>query len=160
MRKFMVLFAALLMVSACETTGDNTDSNAMENSGEGLDLNSLSDIQRDLVVNVGDRVFFGFDQYNLNKDAQEILQLQADWLAQNALVNVTIEGHCDERGTREYNLALGERRANAAKKYLLSLGVSKDRVNTVSYGKERPVASENDEETHSRNRRSVTVVTQ
>jgi len=103
-------------------------------------------------------VFFGFDQYNLTPEARYTLQQQAAWMAENPGVNVLIEGHCDERGTREYNLALGERRANAAADYLMTLGVSSSRVSTISYGKERPEDPASNETAWAKNRRSVTVV--
>lgn len=114
--------------------------------------------QQDLVVNVGDRVFFGYDRYDLTPDAQRTLELQADWMNRYPNVSVTISGHCDERGTREYNLALGERRANAVKSYLVALGISANRVSTVSYGKERPAVVGSNESAWAQNRRSVTEV--
>lgn len=116
--------------------------------------------QQDLVVNVGDRVFFDTDQSSLRADARATLQRQAAWMNQYPAVGVTLEGHADERGTREYNLALGARRANSAKDYLVSLGVQPSRVRTISYGKERPVALCSDESCWAQNRRGVTVVTQ
>lgn len=114
--------------------------------------------QEDLAVNVGDRVNFDFDKYNLSAEARYTLQQQAAWLAANEGVNITIEGHCDERGTREYNLALGERRAQATADYLMVLGVSKDRISTVSYGKERPEDPGSNETAWAKNRRAVSVV--
>ena len=114
--------------------------------------------QEDLVYNVGDRVFFDFDKYDLKPLARETLEGQSAWLNKYPSVTVTIEGHCDERGTREYNLALGERRAQAAKDYLISLGVDPARVKTISYGKERPVALGHNEAAWSQNRRGTTVV--
>lgn len=114
--------------------------------------------QQDLVVNVGDRVFFGYDQYNLTPEAQRTLEMQAEWMKKYPSVSVTIAGHADERGTREYNLALGERRANAVKNYLTSLGVPGDRVSTISYGKERPAVLGSDESAWAQNRRGVTEV--
>jgi peptidoglycan-associated lipoprotein len=103
-------------------------------------------------------VFFELDSYSLSGEARATLDAQAQWLNANPQVRVTIEGHADERGTREYNLALGERRATAARVYLESRGVSAGRLQTVSFGKERPEAFGNDEASHSRNRRAVTVV--
>lgn len=114
--------------------------------------------QEDLVLNVGDRVFFDFDKYNLKDDARATLKRQAAWLKANPTITIAIEGHCDERGTREYNLALGERRATAVKNYLITLGVSANRVGTISYGKERPVALGHTEAAWSQNRRGVTMV--
>jgi peptidoglycan-associated lipoprotein len=114
--------------------------------------------QQDLVVNIGDRVFFGYDHYDISPEAQTILKAQADWMAKYSNVNLTIEGHCDERGTREYNLALGERRANSVKNYLTGLGVSANRIHTVSYGKERPAVVGSNAEAWAQNRRAVSVV--
>ena len=113
----------------------------------------------DLRVNVGDTVHFAYDAYNVDDEARGVLQRQAAWLAKYPSVRVTIEGHCDERGTREYNLALGARRANAVKEYLASLGVSAGRVDTISYGKERPICTESDESCYAQNRRGVTTIT-
>lgn len=114
--------------------------------------------QQDLVVNVGDRVFFGYDQYNLTPEAQRTLELQAEWMKRYPNVNVSIAGHCDERGTREYNLALGERRANAVRAYLTALGVPGNRITTISYGKERPAVIGSTPEAWAQNRRGVTEV--
>jgi peptidoglycan-associated lipoprotein len=105
-----------------------------------------------------DTIYFDTDMFNVDAEDQAALRQQANYLAQYANARATIEGHADERGTREYNLALGERRANAAKNYLVSLGVAADRLSTVSYGKERPVAVGSNEEAWARNRRAVTVV--
>lgn len=107
---------------------------------------------------VGNTVNFDFDKFELRADAQAILRGQAAWLNQNPSRTVTVEGHCDERGTREYNLGLGERRANAAKQYLTSLGVAASRVKTISYGKERPTCVASDENCWMKNRRGVSVV--
>ncbi|MSO98837.1 MAG: peptidoglycan-associated lipoprotein Pal [Rhodospirillaceae bacterium] len=107
---------------------------------------------------VGNTVTYDFDKFELRADAQAILRGQAAWLNQNPSRTVTVEGHCDERGTREYNLGLGERRANAAKQYLTSLGVAASRVKTISYGKERPTCVASDESCWSKNRRGVSVV--
>jgi len=115
--------------------------------------------QGDFLANtMSDRVLFDTDRFNIDPRDQAILQSQAQWLAQNPNAQITIEGHADERGTREYNLALGERRANAAKNYLASLGVSPARMTTVSYGKERPEALGSDESAWAQNRRAVSVV--
>ena len=106
---------------------------------------------------MGDTINFDVDQSDVDGRARQILDAQAAWLARNPGVNVTLEGHCDERGTREYNLALGDRRANAAKNYLAARGVSPARITTISYGKERPLALGSDEASWARNRRAVTV---
>ena len=113
----------------------------------------------DLRVNVGDTVHFDYDQYSLTDEDKTTLQRQSAWLQKYPAVRVTIEGHCDERGTREYNLALGARRANAVKEYLASLGVAAARLDTVSYGKERPVCTQSDESCWAQNRRGVTTIT-
>ena len=105
-----------------------------------------------------DTIYFDTDKFDIDAEDQAALRQQAQYLQAYPNVRATIEGHCDERGTREYNLALGERRANAAKNYLVSLGVGAERVTTVSYGKERPIALGSDENAWARNRRAVTVV--
>ena len=112
----------------------------------------------DFVTNVGDRVFFGFDSFELSEEARIIIQNQAVWLRDYPDVRITIEGHSDERGTREYNLALGEKRANAVRDYMIELDVAAGRITTVSYGKERPVDPTSTEDAWTRNRRAVTVV--
>ncbi len=112
----------------------------------------------DFRVNVGERVYFDLDQYGLDSDDQEILKRQAAWLNAYPNVRVLVAGNADERGTREYNLALGERRASAAKDYLVSLGVSASRVDTVSYGKERPVAGGSNDESWAMNRNAWTQI--
>jgi peptidoglycan-associated lipoprotein len=114
--------------------------------------------QQDFVVNVGDRVFFESDQTELTSVAQSTLDKQARWLAQYPRYTITIEGHADERGTREYNFALGARRAESTKSYLAARGVPASRMRTISYGKERPVAVCNDISCWSQNRRAVTVL--
>ncbi len=106
------------------------------------------------------RVFFDTDQSDLDGSARATLDSQAKWLAQYPNVKITVEGHCDERGTREYNLALGDRRANAAKNYLAAAGVAVSRINTISYGKERPDATGSDEASWAKNRRAVTITVQ
>lgn len=161
--KFLSLVAAVTLVAACETA-PMEDSSA---SGSGSSASSSSSVssaaiapgsQQDLVVNVGDRVFFDYDRFDLSADARAVLEKQADWLRVNGGVTVTIEGHADERGTREYNIGLGERRANAAKDYLVALGVNPSRVRTVSYGEERPVAVGSNDTAWAQNRRATTVV--
>jgi peptidoglycan-associated lipoprotein len=113
----------------------------------------------DFVAQAGtDTVLFPFDSYDIDDEARTILGKQAEWLARYPSVRVTVEGHADERGTREYNLALGDRRATAAKNFLAAQGVATSRMTTISYGKERPVAEGTDEAAFARNRRAVTVV--
>jgi len=159
--KVLSILAATALLAACETAP--TDSAATDGAGASKASAAASTgpalgSQEHLVISVGDRVFFGYDKYNLSGDAQRVLQGQAAWLKKYTGKTITVEGHCDERGTREYNLALGERRANSVKDYLVALGVSAERVKTVSYGKERPVALGHEEGAWSQNRRSVTVV--
>jgi len=162
-KKFMCLMAALVLVAACEsTTGMEGEGGAggAGAGGAGRMGAAHPGTQEDLVVNVGDRVFFAFDKSDLTAESRATLDRQAAWLKKYANVNVTIEGHCDERGTREYNLALGERRAMAAKNYLVASGISPDRIKTVSYGKERPAVLGSNETAWAQNRRAVTVVVQ
>jgi peptidoglycan-associated lipoprotein len=117
------------------------------------------DVQGEFMAAAGsDRVFFDFDSAILTPAAQATLRRQADWLNRNPDVALVIEGHCDERGTREYNLGLGERRAAAARAYLVSLGVTSSRIRTISYGKERPEVVGSTEQAHAQNRRAVTIV--
>ncbi|HEY0300574.1 MAG TPA: peptidoglycan-associated lipoprotein Pal [Rhizomicrobium sp.] len=112
----------------------------------------------DLRVNVGDTVHFAYNAYNIEDNDKATLQRQAAWLAKYPAIRVTVEGDCDERGTREYNLALGARRANAVKEYLISLGVSAGRVETIAYGKEHPICTESTEDCWAQNRRGVTTI--
>ncbi len=171
----LILLGAIFMVTACSTTdGEDVipaDQVGIERDGisgpldeiyqgdnAGLGQGPAAGTQADLVVNVGDRVFFGTDSYDVNAEARSTLDNQANWLQQYPSVNITIEGHADERGTREYNLALGERRANSVKNYLVALGVSPARINTVSYGKERPAVPGANETAWSQNRRGVAKV--
>jgi peptidoglycan-associated lipoprotein len=114
---------------------------------------------QDFKVNVGDTVHFAFNEYNIQDQDKNTLQKQATWLNKYPAVQLTVEGHADERGTREYNLALGARRANAVKEYLVSLGVSNSRLQTVSYGKERPICTESSEDCWAQNRRGVSTIT-
>ncbi|HEX8485243.1 peptidoglycan-associated lipoprotein Pal [Sphingomonas sp.] len=116
---------------------------------------SDADFRRSVSANT---VNFGLDQYDIDSTARAILDSQAEWLAKFPDRRITLEGHCDERGTREYNLALGDRRANAAKNYLVARGVDAARISTISYGKERPLALGSDDESYAQNRRAVTIV--
>lgn len=164
-RKFAltVLVSGAIALSACGQKRAPESASSLpppggeaESSGDDLDgPGSQADLRRSAG---SDRVFFDLDSYALDQADQATLRRQAAWLAQYPGVNVTIEGHCDERGTREYNIALGERRANAAKNYLATLGVSTARMNVVSYGKERPDALGSTEDAWAQNRRAVTVV--
>jgi peptidoglycan-associated lipoprotein len=114
---------------------------------------------QDFVVNVGDRVYFDYDKYDIRADAQPVLSAQAAWLVRYPSVKVRIEGNADERGTREYNLALGGRRANSVKDFLVSHGVTPDRIETISYGKEMPIDPGNTEEAFAKNRNGHTAIT-
>ena len=114
---------------------------------------------QDFTQNVGDRVRFGYDRSDLDADAHTVLDKQAAWLSRYPGVTISVEGHCDERGTREYNIALGARRAASVKEYLVSKGVNSSRVETISYGKERPSCSESNETCWAQNRRGVSVIT-
>ena len=116
---------------------------------------SAEDFRRSVT---SDTVRFALDSYDIDSEARQILDTQAQWLQRYPNVRVTLEGHCDERGTREYNLALGDRRSNAAKNYLAARGVPAGRITTISYGKERPAAMGSDEDSYAQNRRAVTVV--
>ncbi|MDB5445926.1 MAG: peptidoglycan-associated lipoprotein [Phenylobacterium sp.] len=115
--------------------------------------------ERDFVINAGDRVYFDFDRYDVRADAQPILDAQSTWLKRYPAVQVRIEGNCDERGTREYNLALGARRASAVRDYLVAHGVTSDRITTVSYGKEKPIDAGTGEEADAHNRNGHTAIT-
>ena len=114
--------------------------------------------EQDFVINVGDRVYFDFDRYDVRSDATGLLDAQAGWLKRYPAVQVRIEGNCDERGTREYNLALGARRANAVRDYLASHGVDPGRITTVSYGKEKPVDLGSGDEADQKNRNAHTAI--
>ncbi|HEY1837124.1 MAG TPA: peptidoglycan-associated lipoprotein Pal [Rhizomicrobium sp.] len=154
--------AATLILAGCETKPPATTApppETMSNSSNTTTSSIVPGSAEDLKVNVGDTVHFDYDKYNVTDEDRGTLQRQAQWLAKYPQVRVTIEGNCDERGTREYNLALGARRANAVKEYLVSLGVSSARVDTISYGKERPVCSESTEDCWAQNRRGVTTIT-
>jgi peptidoglycan-associated lipoprotein len=151
--------AAALLLAACESDAPKTDGGTPVTTTQnnpapqGIKPGSLEDFR----VNVGDRVFFGYDKFDLSADARRTLERQAAWLKQYGSVRVVIEGHADERGTREYNLALGERRANSQKDYLVALGIPAARLSTVSYGKERPAVLGSNEAAWSQNRRGVSV---
>ena len=141
----------LIFLVSCGKDPDITGESGLLGAG-------LSGAQQELAVNVGDRVFFAVDSSVLSFEAQNTLSNQAEWLNQYPSLRVTIEGHADERGTRQYNLALSARRATAVRDYLVGLGVSSNRIGTQPYGKERPVALCNDNSCWSQNRRGVTVV--
>ena len=175
--KILGLLAIALLVSACATDTEESGSA----SSEGTSMHAASrgsggssaatetmkpmapkglapDSQEYLVVNVGDRVFFALDKSEISSESADTLKRQAAWMRDNPNVTVVIEGHADERGTREYNLALGERRANSIKNFLVELGVAPSRITTISFGKERPVALGSNDAAWAQNRRGVTLV--
>lgn len=151
MTKLMIAAFSLLLVTACnhKTTGSGAG------AGSGAGYSSVCD---ELQNKVGDKVFFEYDSSQVTMEGKEVLARQAEFMKTHPDLNFIIEGHCDERGTREYNMALGERRANAVKNQLVGFGIESDRLTTVSYGKERPAIMGNDETSWSQNRRGVTVV--
>lgn len=161
--KTLAGFAGLLLLAACASdpegaattagTGD-TSSTTTAAAPTGPVAGSVEEFQQ----TVGDRVFFGFDRYDLTPEARAQLEQQAAWLKTYPQHSITIEGHADERGTREYNLALGERRASSVKNYLVALGIDPNRVQTISYGKERPEVLGSNEAAWAQNRRAVTVL--
>ena len=161
MRKlsFAILGAAALL-AACSDSDSAVDASAGAGAG-GAGVNTGGPAPNTVEyfnMVVGDRVFFDTDRYDLTSEAQFVLSKQAQWLNANPGTSATIEGHADERGTREYNLALGARRANSVRAYLVTQGVDAGRLNSVSYGKERPAALCSDESCWSQNRRGMTVV--
>ncbi len=161
MVKLATLVVAGLALTACAKTADDA---SLANGGLGAGgiggvggVASPGSVQ-DFAVNVGDRVFFESDQTDLSQTAQATLDKQAQWLSRYGRYAFTVEGHADERGTREYNFALGARRAETVKSYLIAKGIAASRIRTISYGKERPVATCNDISCWSQNRRAVTVL--
>ena len=155
--KVLGLMAALALLGACSDNAANTGATT-GTGGAATAGGAVPGSQEDLVANVGDRVFFAFDQSTLSSDARATLDRQAGWLGRYPQVTIQIAGNCDERGTEEYNLALGQRRANAARDYLVARGVSGARITTISYGKERPVAPGSDEQAYAQNRNAITSV--
>ncbi len=160
--RIISLLGALLLLAACSSPPPEAPPPGPPGGPGGAggigSRNIVPGSQQDLEASAGDRIFFAFDRSDISPEAREILARQADWLRRYPNVTVTIEGHCDERGTREYNLALGERRAQAAKNVLVALGIPAARISTISYGKERPAVVGSTEEAYAQNRRAVTVV--
>jgi peptidoglycan-associated lipoprotein len=152
----LLLLAACLVLSACATKKEVTTSTDIQGQMQS-DVYTGTDTVEYLADGVPDRVFFATNESILTTASRETLRAQAAWLRKNSSINIVLEGHADERGTREYNLALGERRANAAKDYLMTYGISSDRISVISYGKERPVDGGSSPLAWSKNRRSVTV---
>ena len=151
MIKALTALAAMLLIAAC-----SSDQQAAAPATTTVTPGSVADFRQ----NVGDRVFFDTDMSTIREDGRATLNRQAEWLKKYTNYQITVEGHCDERGTREYNLALGERRANSISNYLTALGIDKGRVSTISYGKERPICTDSNESCWSQNRRGVTAVNQ
>ncbi len=149
---FLVLMAGVILTACATTKKVSTTAGQMQG-----DVYTGTDTVEYLASGVPDRVFFATNESILTTRSRETLRKQATWLRENSGITVVLEGHADERGTREYNLALGERRANAAKDYLMTYGVSASRISVISYGKERPVDSGSNPLSWSKNRRSVTV---
>ena len=164
-KKFSNLFAIMLLTSflaACATAPTETSSSTTNTTSQSEVVGGIyvgSDTVEMLAIDVPDRVFFAYDSYSLAASAQTTLNKQAKWLKANPSVAIAVEGHADERGTREYNLALGDRRASSVKDYLMSQGISSNRISTISYGKERPVKSGSNDTAWAQNRRSVSVRT-
>ena len=157
--KLMMICAGLALSACTNASGWNDDSG----SGNAVDLNQpglVGDVTSPAYFQqaIGDRRLFAVDQSTLGPEAQTLLSAQAKWLIDNPSYTATIEGHADEQGTRQYNLALGARRANAAREYLVAQGVAGNRIKTLSYGKERPIEICSEESCYSRNRRAVTVL--
>ena len=162
LKKLLLLVVTGFFLASCAATntqqGGDADA-ASSSTSSGSDSSITAGTQEDLIVNVGDRVFFEFDSSELTVDAQATLDAQAAWLMQYSDTNITIEGHADERGTREYNLALGDKRAFAVYSYLAQAGIDTNRMEYISWGKERPEVVGSDETAYSQNRRGVTTVT-
>ena len=163
--QLMSVLAAGLLLAACSSdqpveTASTQGAGTTGQTGAATTGNVTPGSVEDFNQNVGNTVYFGFDRYDLTAEAQSQLQKEAAWLQQYPQHTVTVEGPCDERGTREYNLALGERRANSVSNYLTALGIDKGRINTISYGKERPICTDSNESCWSQNRRGVTAINQ
>ena len=154
LKNTLLVLTACLVLSACATKKEVATDIQGQMQG---DVYTGTDTVKYLADGVPDRVFFATNESILTTKSRDTLRKQANWLRENSSINVVVEGHADERGTREYNLALGERRANAAKDYLLTYGVSGKRINVISYGKERPANPTSSPLAYSMNRRSVTV---
>ena len=149
-----LFFAGILLISGCETIGGSSSGSASGEFGDSKQANLQAYLQNE----IGDRVYFETDKHNISSSSAFTLESQANWLKSTPGFQLLIEGHCDERGTREYKLALGERRGNAVKEFLTSLGVDPGRLTVISYGKERPAAEGSTSEAWSENRRAVLVV--
>jgi peptidoglycan-associated lipoprotein len=163
--KVVTAISAVLLLAACsskpaETGAANTTGTTAPTTTANVPQGPAPGSVEEFTTAIGDRVFFGFDRYDLTAEAQAQLQKIAAWLKTYPQYRFVIEGNCDDRGTREYNLALGERRATAAKNYLVALGIDANRMQTISYGKERPVCTDNTESCWAQNRRDVIALQQ
>jgi peptidoglycan-associated lipoprotein len=149
MKKILVMAVSLLLVASCSQTGDVKGDSASKTSlkygATGSDAGLAGDLKS---------VHFDFDKFSLTAEAKTILKKNAEWLQKNPKTKIQVEGHCDNRGTIEYNIALGDKRATTVKKYLVALGIKADKINTISYGKERPLDSADTEEAWAKNRRA------
>ncbi|ATJ89928.1 peptidoglycan-associated lipoprotein Pal [Acetobacter tropicalis] len=154
--KFIAALGMVALLSAC--AHEKADTGASTGAATAQPSGPVPGSEADLVANVGDRVFFDLNKSGLTSDAQTTLQKQASWLAQYPQVNVEVAGNCDDRGTEEYNIALGQRRANAARDFLVAKGVDSSRISTISYGKDRPTAVGDDESAWAQNRNAITSV--
>jgi peptidoglycan-associated lipoprotein len=156
------LLGALALVAALAACSDDKAANTGSASGLGATSaptgSAAPGSEADLVANVGDRVYFDLAQNTLSSEAQATLDRQAAWLARYPQVTIQLAGNCDDRGTEEYNIALGNRRANAARDYLVAKGVSAERISTISYGKDRPAATGDDDQSWAQNRNAITAV--
>ena len=156
--KLLAAAGCLALLAGCNNTTANTAGTATGTGASATTAGVTPGSQEDLVANVGDRVFFATAQNSLSGDARGTLDRQASWLGQYPQNQVQIAGNCDERGTEEYNLALGSRRANAARDYMVARGISSSRITTISYGKDRPTAQGSDEQAWAQNRNAITSV--
>lgn len=167
--RMIAVAATLALAAACSTPSDeSTDAGTMGGAGSGNGVSGAGGaivegelspvVAEQKLVEIGDRVFFGLDQHDLSPEARATLDQQAAFLNQQSALAIVLEGHADERGTREHNLALGDRRANSVRDYLIALGVSPNRIRTVSYGEERPAVVGSNESAWAQNRRAVTVI--
>ena len=163
--KLITLIAATLLLAACETSEEaemtaetTTSATTSTTTAPTAIAGPTPGSQEDLVVNVGDRVFYDFDRSDLRPEARTTVEALAVWMNTYPAATIAVEGHADERGTREYNLALAERRANSVRDYLVALGIGTNRLSTISYGKERPAVLGSNEESWAQNRRGVFVV--
>ena len=161
MKKLLIVTVSALLLAACSSTKDGAELYGAAGGGwnDDVDITNLSAtaLTKKMQKTGADVVYFSFNEASLSSDAKSDLQKQADWLKENSNALVVIEGRCDERGTREYNLALGEQRANAARSYLIAKGIAANRIRTISYGKDKPVVLGSDEESWAKNRSATTV---